>query len=146
MKESMWHGRAEGMDHDRGIDIDTLRDSIRVGKKKLQRGDLPPLSDNNAVSSMYLFVGLFLVLLHLLTFISCLRPIQTEGRSPSRGHSAPGLSSSLNVGALHATFPDEPEGIMLTAASASTLTNKGKPKAVKKFKKSSDVEARLMER
>lgn len=52
LKESAWHGRAEGMDHDRTHDIESLRDSIRLaGKKKAQRGDLPPLlSDNNAVS------------------------------------------------------------------------------------------------
>jgi len=55
LKESAWHGRAEGMDHDRTHDIESLRDSIRLGgKKKAQRGDLPPLlSDNNAVSGMF---------------------------------------------------------------------------------------------
>jgi len=122
-KESGWQGRAEGMDHDRSHDIDVLRTSIRmVGKKKAQRGELPPLlSDGNA----------------------------TEGRSPSRGHSAPGLSASLPMGALYNTFPDEPEGIMQMqnpqGASASTLTVRGKPKSVKKFKKVSDVENRLME-
>lgn len=46
------------MDHERGHDIDSLRDSIRLigGKKKVQRGDLPPLlSDNNAVSAQVFF-------------------------------------------------------------------------------------------
>jgi len=55
----------------------------------------------------------------------------------------------LPVGALYNTFPDEPEGIMqmqnAPGASASTLTVRGKPKSVKKFKKVSDVENRLME-
>ena len=56
------------------------------------------------------------------------------------------------VGALHAAFPDEPEGIMTgggggVGASASSLTLKGgKPKSVKKFKKYSETENRLKER
>ena len=56
-KESGWQGRAEGMDHDRSHDIDVLRTSIRmVGKKKAQRGELPPLlSDGNAVSPRLTF-------------------------------------------------------------------------------------------
>lgn len=53
-REAAWQGRAEGMDHSRSHDIDSLRDSIRVAskvKKNAQRGDLPPISDvsNNAV-------------------------------------------------------------------------------------------------
>lgn len=63
-----------------------------------------------------------------------------------RGHSAPDLSSQqrTTVGTLQAAFPDEPEGIMHT--SASTLTLKGKPKTVKKHKKISEVENRLLTR
>ena len=57
-----------------------------------------------------------------------------------------GLSKSMNIGTLHASFPDEPEGIMLLANSASTLTVKDKVKKLKKFKKESDVERRLQER
>lgn len=45
------------MDHDRSHDIDALKTSIRlVGKKKAQRGELPPLlSDGNAVRYDYNF-------------------------------------------------------------------------------------------
>lgn len=51
-------------------------------------------------------------------------------------------------GSLQPTFPDEPEGIMMGApgASTSTLTVKGKPKSVKKTKKYSETENRLMHR
>lgn len=57
LREASWQGRAEGMDIDRSHD---LRDSrtFKVGglRKKVQRGELPPLlSDvsNNAVCKLY---------------------------------------------------------------------------------------------
>jgi hypothetical protein len=81
----------------------------------------------------------------LLWYPCCV--LQGDNRSPSRGHSAPDLHSSQSFGALHQSFPDEPEGIMLgQGASASTLTQKGKPKSTKKSKKYSETEARLRDR
>jgi len=154
LRESAWHGRAEGMDIDRSQDIDTLRESLRArkGAKNPQRGELPPLlSDvsNNAGD------------------------ISNDGRAPSRGRSAPGAGRGLAapgetaagggaVGAMHQSFPDEPEGILggggsaaaaaaNAAASAnnnnntaSTLTNKDKKGTKKKKKKLSETELRLM--
>jgi hypothetical protein len=52
MRETAWQGRAEGMDIDRSHD---LRESLTLKiRKKVQRGELPPLGSelsNNAVSA-----------------------------------------------------------------------------------------------
>jgi hypothetical protein len=136
LREAEWQGRAEGYDISKSLgDAEALRDSIKIQKKKAQRGDLPPLSD---VSN-------------------------NNGSSPPRGHSAPDMQSSqmmslsAPIGGLYAAFPDEPEGIMMLAggASASTLTAKGGAKTSvsggasgksKKFKKYSETENRLLNR
>eukprot|EP01034_Spumella_vulgaris_P025554 gene25554-32024_t len=48
LKESAWQGRSGGMDIDRNGESELLRESIRMRKKNLQRGELPPISDNTA--------------------------------------------------------------------------------------------------
>jgi hypothetical protein len=62
-RESAWQGRSGGMDIDRNADADFLRESIRLRKKKLQRGELPPISDN-VVSG----VSWFTFIIHCFTF------------------------------------------------------------------------------
>ena len=65
-----------------------------------------------------------------------------DGRSPSRGHSAPDLHQSF--GALQLAFPDEPEGILAGHPSASTITGMPvKNKKEKKEKKYSKLEESL---
>jgi hypothetical protein len=76
VRESKWQGRAEGLDIDRSHD---LRESLnmKVGgvlKRKVQRGDLPPLSDvsNNAVRACMsdFFVGKVLICCGMLMLLS----------------------------------------------------------------------------
>ena len=69
LREASWQGRAEGMDIDRSHE---LRDSrnFKVGglRKKVQRGELPPLlsdASNNAVSIFF-----FLILSFSFIFVS----------------------------------------------------------------------------
>eukprot|EP01038_Epipyxis_sp_PR26KG_P009467 gene9467-12754_t len=120
LREASWNGRSAGLDIDKTSDLDVnMRESIRIRKKNLQRGELPPLSE----SSNNLHEG-------------------RTSQSPVRNsHSAP----DLNIGTLEATFSDEePEAIMVTAATVSDLlkTKSAKEKK-KKPRKTSDLEKRL---
>ena len=75
LREASWQGRAEGMDIDRSHE---LRDSrnFKVGglRKKVQRGELPPLlsdASNNAVSIFFLILSFSFIFVSKTLFILC---------------------------------------------------------------------------
>lgn len=63
MKETHWQGRAGGLDRghvNTSVDFVSLRDSIKIKKKKAQRGDLTPIEANKVLLitlcyTMYVF-------------------------------------------------------------------------------------------
>ncbi len=145
LKESAWHGRSGGFDiSESNADAEPpsslllLRDSVKLRKKNIQRGELPPLGENNN-SSLVSSVDGQVCALRLTCFL------QNDNHSPSRGHSAPDLhgGGGGGVGMYDVAFPGNPEGIILPAAAAAAASAKAK---MKKVKKPSETEKRLMNR
>lgn len=141
IRESAWQGRAEGFDKHtssntfKNNEIDLLKESIKLKKKNIQRGELPPL-----ISDITNNIGSNNINTTIINDNSTI--IQNN-----RVRSAP---DSTMVGTLHNSFPDEPEGIFMNNnnnnihQSLSTITNKNNKKVIKKQKKISETEQRLM--
>jgi hypothetical protein len=130
LKESAWQGRSGGMDIDRNSDGDLLRESIRLRKKNLQRGELPPINDNYVSDVSWSA----LVIQSACYFIVCF------SQSPTmRTGSAPEIDFDWN--SSNALI--SPDGIMDVTVNN---INKNSTITFKKPKKVSETERRLENR
>lgn len=120
VREASWQGRAAGFDIDRSAEIEALRESIRVKKKNLQRGELPPIGSSSDLNNN----------------------MDGEG-SPLRVKSAPDQQQLL-LGTMELPYSEEPEGIMGQEYGGSAEHGDSKQTKKKKVKKMSETEKKLL--